>query len=218
MGQASGSIHGGNATGGQRAHAVVVDAGMAGLLAALGYASPQYEIPAGFQTDWRMPVINAKPIERGRWMVALIGGTARPGHTDHAPLRQPSARGRQRQPEGQHRLRQRRQPPASPDLPPPPHGPPPSPGPAPSPTPHRPTNHSPRRRRIDLTDVRRPGQPSWQDGCCRRAAPGGRSPGEHPASGTASTGSSRPGTTINPSTTPSTTQPPAGRGRRQGAP
>jgi 2-polyprenyl-6-methoxyphenol hydroxylase-like FAD-dependent oxidoreductase len=50
----------------------------------LGYASRQYEIPAGFQTDWRMLVINAKPpvnactgalvpIEGGRWMVALIG-------------------------------------------------------------------------------------------------------------------------------------------------
>jgi 2-polyprenyl-6-methoxyphenol hydroxylase-like FAD-dependent oxidoreductase len=50
----------------------------------LGYASRQYAIPAGFQTDWRMLVINAKPpgnarsgalvpIEGGRWMVALIG-------------------------------------------------------------------------------------------------------------------------------------------------
>ena len=34
MGQAPRTIHGGNATGGQRAHAVVVGAGMAGLLAA----------------------------------------------------------------------------------------------------------------------------------------------------------------------------------------
>ena len=50
----------------------------------LGYASRQYAIPAGFKTDWRMLVINAKPpgnarsgalvpIEGGRWMVALIG-------------------------------------------------------------------------------------------------------------------------------------------------
>jgi 2-polyprenyl-6-methoxyphenol hydroxylase-like FAD-dependent oxidoreductase len=50
----------------------------------LGYASRQYVIPAGFKTDWRMLVINAKPpanvrsgavvpIEGGRWMVALIG-------------------------------------------------------------------------------------------------------------------------------------------------
>jgi 2-polyprenyl-6-methoxyphenol hydroxylase-like FAD-dependent oxidoreductase len=50
----------------------------------LGYASRQYKIPAGFQADWRMLVINAKPpgnpragalvpIEGGRWMVALIG-------------------------------------------------------------------------------------------------------------------------------------------------
>ena len=50
----------------------------------LGYASRQYRIPAGFQADWRMLVINAKPpgnsragalvpIEGGRWMVALIG-------------------------------------------------------------------------------------------------------------------------------------------------
>jgi 2-polyprenyl-6-methoxyphenol hydroxylase-like FAD-dependent oxidoreductase len=57
----------------------------------LGYASRQYAIPAGFKTDWRMLVINAKPpgnarsgalvpIEGGRWMVALIGA----GH-DHPP-------------------------------------------------------------------------------------------------------------------------------------
>jgi 2-polyprenyl-6-methoxyphenol hydroxylase-like FAD-dependent oxidoreductase len=50
----------------------------------LGYASRQYVIPDGFQADWRMLVINAKPpgnarsgalvpIEGGRWMVALIG-------------------------------------------------------------------------------------------------------------------------------------------------
>jgi hypothetical protein len=50
----------------------------------LGYASRQYAIPAGFEVDWRMLVINAKPpgnarsgalvpIEGGRWMVALIG-------------------------------------------------------------------------------------------------------------------------------------------------
>jgi 2-polyprenyl-6-methoxyphenol hydroxylase-like FAD-dependent oxidoreductase len=50
----------------------------------LGYASRQYRIPAGFQADWRMLVLNAKPpgnarsgalvpIEGGRWMVALIG-------------------------------------------------------------------------------------------------------------------------------------------------
>jgi 2-polyprenyl-6-methoxyphenol hydroxylase-like FAD-dependent oxidoreductase len=50
----------------------------------LGYASRRYKIPAGFQADWRMLVINAKPpsnpragalvpIEGGRWMVALIG-------------------------------------------------------------------------------------------------------------------------------------------------
>jgi 2-polyprenyl-6-methoxyphenol hydroxylase-like FAD-dependent oxidoreductase len=50
----------------------------------LGYASRQYEIPAGFQTGWQMLVINAKPpgnarsgalvpIEGRRWMVALIG-------------------------------------------------------------------------------------------------------------------------------------------------
>jgi 2-polyprenyl-6-methoxyphenol hydroxylase-like FAD-dependent oxidoreductase len=50
----------------------------------LGYASRQYAIPAGFEADWRMLVINAKPpgnarsgalvpIEGGRWMVALIG-------------------------------------------------------------------------------------------------------------------------------------------------
>jgi 2-polyprenyl-6-methoxyphenol hydroxylase-like FAD-dependent oxidoreductase len=50
----------------------------------LGYASRQYAIPAGFKTDWRMLVINAKPpgnarsgalvpVEGGRWMVALIG-------------------------------------------------------------------------------------------------------------------------------------------------
>jgi len=50
----------------------------------LGYASRQYKIPAGFQADWRMLLINAKPpgnartgalvpIEGGRWMVALIG-------------------------------------------------------------------------------------------------------------------------------------------------
>ena len=50
----------------------------------LGYASRQYRIPAGFQADWRMLVINAKPpsnpragavvpIEGDRWMVALIG-------------------------------------------------------------------------------------------------------------------------------------------------
>jgi 2-polyprenyl-6-methoxyphenol hydroxylase-like FAD-dependent oxidoreductase len=50
----------------------------------LGYASRQYKIPAGFQADWRMLVLNAKPpgnartgalvpIEDGRWMVALIG-------------------------------------------------------------------------------------------------------------------------------------------------
>jgi 2-polyprenyl-6-methoxyphenol hydroxylase-like FAD-dependent oxidoreductase len=57
----------------------------------LGYASRQYAIPAGFQTDWRMLVINAKPpgnarsgalvpIEGGRWMVALIGAGR-----DHPP-------------------------------------------------------------------------------------------------------------------------------------
>jgi 2-polyprenyl-6-methoxyphenol hydroxylase-like FAD-dependent oxidoreductase len=57
----------------------------------LGYASRQYAIPAGFQTDWRMLVINAKPpgnarsgalvpIEGGRWMVALIGAAL-----DHPP-------------------------------------------------------------------------------------------------------------------------------------
>jgi 2-polyprenyl-6-methoxyphenol hydroxylase-like FAD-dependent oxidoreductase len=50
----------------------------------LGYASRRYRIPAGFQADWRMLVLNAKPpgnarsgalvpIEGGRWMVALIG-------------------------------------------------------------------------------------------------------------------------------------------------
>jgi 2-polyprenyl-6-methoxyphenol hydroxylase-like FAD-dependent oxidoreductase len=50
----------------------------------LGYATRQYRIPAGFQADWRMLVINAKPpgnpragalvpVEGGRWMVALIG-------------------------------------------------------------------------------------------------------------------------------------------------
>jgi 2-polyprenyl-6-methoxyphenol hydroxylase-like FAD-dependent oxidoreductase len=50
----------------------------------LGYASRQYRIPAGFQADWRMLVINAKPpgnpragalvpVEGGRWMVALVG-------------------------------------------------------------------------------------------------------------------------------------------------
>jgi 2-polyprenyl-6-methoxyphenol hydroxylase-like FAD-dependent oxidoreductase len=50
----------------------------------LGYASRQYRIPAGFQADWRMLVLNAKPpgnartgalvpIEGGCWMVALIG-------------------------------------------------------------------------------------------------------------------------------------------------
>jgi 2-polyprenyl-6-methoxyphenol hydroxylase-like FAD-dependent oxidoreductase len=50
----------------------------------VGYASRQYQIPAGFDADWRMLVINAKPpgnaragalvpIEGGRWMVALIG-------------------------------------------------------------------------------------------------------------------------------------------------
>jgi len=50
----------------------------------LGYASRQYRIPAGFQADWRMLVLNARPpgnarsgalvpIEGGRWMVALIG-------------------------------------------------------------------------------------------------------------------------------------------------
>ena len=50
----------------------------------LGYASRQDKIPANFQADWRMLVINAKPpgnartgalvpIEGGRWMVALIG-------------------------------------------------------------------------------------------------------------------------------------------------
>ena len=57
----------------------------------LGYASRQYLIPAGFQTDWRMLVINARPpgnprsgalvpIEGGRWMVALIGAGR-----DHPP-------------------------------------------------------------------------------------------------------------------------------------
>jgi 2-polyprenyl-6-methoxyphenol hydroxylase-like FAD-dependent oxidoreductase len=57
----------------------------------LGYASRQYKIPPGFQTDWRMLVINAKPptnartgalvpIEGDRWMVALIGAGR-----DHPP-------------------------------------------------------------------------------------------------------------------------------------
>ena len=57
----------------------------------LGYASRQYAIPAGFKTDWRMLVINAKPpgnarsgavvpIEGRRWMVALIGAGR-----DHPP-------------------------------------------------------------------------------------------------------------------------------------
>ncbi len=57
----------------------------------LGYASRQYAIPAGFKTDWRMLVINAKPpgnarsgalvpIEGSRWMVALIGSGR-----DHPP-------------------------------------------------------------------------------------------------------------------------------------
>jgi 2-polyprenyl-6-methoxyphenol hydroxylase-like FAD-dependent oxidoreductase len=61
----------------------------------LGYASRQYEIPAGFQTDWRMLVINAKPptnartgalvpIEGGRWMVALIGAGRDYPPTDEA--------------------------------------------------------------------------------------------------------------------------------------
>lgn len=57
----------------------------------LGYASRQYAIPADFEADWRMLVINAKPpgnarsgalvpIEGGRWMVALIGAGR-----DHPP-------------------------------------------------------------------------------------------------------------------------------------
>ena len=57
----------------------------------LGYASRQYAIPASFEADWRMLVINAKPpgnarsgavvpIEGGRWMVALIGAGR-----DHPP-------------------------------------------------------------------------------------------------------------------------------------
>jgi 2-polyprenyl-6-methoxyphenol hydroxylase-like FAD-dependent oxidoreductase len=57
----------------------------------LGYASRQYRIPPGFQADWRMLLINAKPpgnartgalvpIEGGRWMVALIGAGR-----DHPP-------------------------------------------------------------------------------------------------------------------------------------
>ena len=57
----------------------------------LGYASRQYAIPAGFEADWRMLVINAKPpgnarsgavvpIEGDRWMVALIGAGR-----DHPP-------------------------------------------------------------------------------------------------------------------------------------
>jgi 2-polyprenyl-6-methoxyphenol hydroxylase-like FAD-dependent oxidoreductase len=57
----------------------------------LGYASRQYAIPAGFNTDWRMLVLNAKPpanarsgalvpIEGSRWMVALIGAGR-----DHPP-------------------------------------------------------------------------------------------------------------------------------------
>jgi 2-polyprenyl-6-methoxyphenol hydroxylase-like FAD-dependent oxidoreductase len=61
------------------------------ISALLGYASRQYKIPAGFQADWRMLVINAKPpgnartgalvpIEGGRWMVALIGAGR-----DHPP-------------------------------------------------------------------------------------------------------------------------------------
>jgi 2-polyprenyl-6-methoxyphenol hydroxylase-like FAD-dependent oxidoreductase len=61
----------------------------------LGYASRQYEIPAGFQADWRMLVINAKPptnartgalvpIEGGRWMVALIGAGRDYPPTDEA--------------------------------------------------------------------------------------------------------------------------------------
>jgi 2-polyprenyl-6-methoxyphenol hydroxylase-like FAD-dependent oxidoreductase len=61
----------------------------------LGYASRQYEIPAGFQADWRMLVINAKPpgnartgalvpIEGGRWMVALVGAGRDYPPTDEA--------------------------------------------------------------------------------------------------------------------------------------
>jgi 2-polyprenyl-6-methoxyphenol hydroxylase-like FAD-dependent oxidoreductase len=57
----------------------------------LGYASRQYRIPPGFQADWRMLLINARPpgnartgalvpIEGGRWMVALIGAGR-----DHPP-------------------------------------------------------------------------------------------------------------------------------------
>jgi 2-polyprenyl-6-methoxyphenol hydroxylase-like FAD-dependent oxidoreductase len=61
----------------------------------LGYTSRQYKIPDGFQDDWRMVVINAKPpgnartgalvpIEGGRWMVALIGAGREYPPTDEA--------------------------------------------------------------------------------------------------------------------------------------
>lgn len=51
----------------------------------LGYASRIYEIPAGFEADWRGAIIRAAPpenkrggvvlpIENGRWLVSLAGG------------------------------------------------------------------------------------------------------------------------------------------------
>jgi 2-polyprenyl-6-methoxyphenol hydroxylase-like FAD-dependent oxidoreductase len=65
----------------------------------LGYASRQYQIPASFQADWRMLVINAKPpgnarsgalvpIEGRRWMVALIGAGGDYPPTDEADFLQ----------------------------------------------------------------------------------------------------------------------------------
>ena len=61
----------------------------------LGYATRQYKIPASFQADWRMVVINAKPptngrtgalfpIEGGRWMIGMVGAGRDYPPTDQA--------------------------------------------------------------------------------------------------------------------------------------